>query len=1072
MYLKSLELVGFKSFPEKTRLDFERGITAIVGPNGCGKSNIADSIRWVLGEQSMKGLRASQMQDVIFNGTEDRSSLGMAEVGLILENKDRKLSLDSDQIEIKRRIFRSGESEYLINKAPVRLKDILDLLMGTGIGAESYSLIEQGKIDLLLSSRPEERRLIFDEASGISKYKAQKKESQRKLEETEANLLRLNDIITEVKRQINSLERQASRARHYKETFEQLKNKEHGLSCYQVNITRKELQDLESRLNSSNTEIRTSQLQIEELRKDALLYEQRLREEEQKISQDKEVLLRLEVFLDNSKQQLRLNRERITELEAQKEELVHLVEEADQRLLEAEENSNNYKEEYLKFQHSLNEKKKLLSRTQEEYEEINVSLHKAEEDLKAAKKDFFDLVTKLTNTTNAFIDLNTQKKSSEVRKRRLDLEKIKTEQERKRLEEALNLEVNQLNRLQSELNVHKEKLEHLSSDLNKQREAQDLLLAQIQELENKVIVLKSQKEFLEELRLKYEDITDLMQAQLYLEPAKEEDLSGIIIKVREKKLVSEGEKKRLLILGDAKSMPLETETISARIDEVIAQLQKKKDSLGELRASQEELNSGISSEEKEIQNYEILISGRFVQKENLTQDLTKISEEEAVIDSELSETEEELQQIAQRQIQLETEEEEGRKQKESLEQMIKNLEGSISDFNSKHQQTLLRITGVEAQIETHTSHVSESEQTVKVLEDGLNEARNLKEHYLKEREAVRGRLDDLSHRVVELENKIKEAIRQRDDVSNTLGAKENQYSESEKILENLRKQLDREGTSLQGRQKEIYELELKIQDLDFKIQTIQNRVRQLYNLDLSKTEEIPQIEPEEELKREIEQLKNKVDSYGTVNLIAIEEYEEFKKRYDFLTQQQSDLIQAKQSLVDVISKINKKASQMFNEIFNKVAQEFKNYFRLLFNGGDAQLILVDERDLLESGIEIICRPPGKRLQNVLLLSGGEKALSCAALIFAIFKVKPAPFCVLDEVDAPLDEVNIERFSRILQEFAKDSQFLIITHSKRTIANADVMYGITMQKQGVSKIVSVKFSESNKEAVPKENTLPL
>ncbi len=1066
MFLKELELVGFKSFPEKTKLKFEPGITAIVGPNGCGKSNIFDSIRWVLGEQSTKALRGTKMEDVIFNGTDNKSPLGMAEVSLVFSNQSRRLSIDSDEIEICRRIFRSGESQYLLNKAPVRLKDISELFMGTGIGAESYSLVEQGKISLVLSTRPEERRLIFDEASGITKYKAQKKEALRKLEETEQNFLRINDIITEVKREINSLERQVNKARRYKEAFEELKNKEVVLANLEVGEIKLQEQSLSSKASNAQNDINSCEEKISNINAKITQSLGRIQQVEQDLADYNIQLINLDNLINNNTQRIEMNGDRTTELKSRIGSLKDQLQEAQARIETARGNLENFQKEYDALKGVVQQKEELLSKRQKEYEEADTSITSFEAQIKQTKGQILDLTAVNSRIKNDISDLQATLKSHILRKKRLDLEKIKSQEEKDNLNQLLGQEILQLGNMEQELGQIQESNTRITDELSNDSSIQEGLLKDIQSLEKEKITLQSQQQFLRELKLKYEDISQSFNAVVYLNDTPGENVSGMVIRVNEAPSRIDPESENLpqnfnyRLKGEAKQMPLDTQAIEKRLEQIGVEIDKKQLELQTIEARMQQLNQEQQDLAEKIKSQEITISNKNLQKTNITEQLDRINQEYEVVGIELQEIDEQITQLNTRQHQLESSLSQNNQQQQQQEEKISSSENSINESRALREETLIDITQIKTEIDNLGVRFSQQEKTHALLENTCRESEALFKRYEEEVEESLAKIGQLSQECGQLQEQNNSAQGQKVEVAGLKEKQQLEFKQLSQLQQQDNAQLGLCANNAEDLRTQMHQYQMQMKEFDFKRRSIKDRINQVYKFDLDEVSSAlgPVFdENKDALTERINELKRKVDSMGTVNLIAIEEYEELKKRYDFLTQQRDDLEKARNSLHDAIAKINRTTRQMFLDAFKMIQIEFRNYFRLLFGGGEAQIILTEESKPLESGIEMICRPPGKKLQNVLALSGGEKSLAAVALIFAIFKVKPAPFCVLDEVDAALDEANISRFSTMLQEFTANSQFLVITHSKRTIANADVMYGITMQEPGISKIVSVKLS---------------
>jgi chromosome segregation protein len=1066
MYFKKLELVGFKSFCDKTTLHFEPGITAVVGPNGCGKSNIFDSIRWVLGEQSAKSLRGSEMLDVIFNGTDNKEPLGMAEVTLTFDNKARFFNFDNDEIAITRRLFRSGESEYLLNKSQVRLKDILDLLLGTGIGAESYSIIAQGKIDLVLSSRPEDRRLVFDEASGITKYKAQKRETTRKLEETEQNLLRVNDIVTEVKRQIGSLERQANRARKYREIFEELKNKE----IEQGVLSKKEL--LLQKDGISN-QLKEMQLKEEELQK--VIHEQEAkissRSSELKALEDtlmsvRNELLNLENQVIRNNERISFNKEKSAELEALKTSLGEQIGEVRIKLIVDEEKLKEVRGEYEGLKNIIEEKSGVLAKKEEEINLLALNIKNSLSKILDFKKDIMDLAVKIASVRNEISDFGSQQQVFLARKKRLEVDKAKIFEEKVVTEESLGKITQEVDSVKAMVSSLIQEIAGIKGNLDNESISLTGINTEIEDLERQKLTLESHKEFLEKLKEKYLDTAETMNAVVYLDKLPAEKSSGLVIKINDFSGLSDEDKAYLpanfKLTGEAKPIELDTQKIDEKISVIILGLERLKNAKTAKEAGIEELNNSINSMHQELRSQEIALANKETSRSTILEQFNKIKEEEDIIILELNDTQKELS-VLEANILTSQEFLAGLNNSHRFaEDSILKEEDSVSLNNKLREELLVAITQVKTELESLNKRIVSDEETLNILEDTFSRDKENLKNTERQIEDSAQKILAFQKETEERELKITENKKDIEIKTALFKDAEARYTEVSEGAVDVAAKIEADRAELDNFKNKVYELQMLDKDVDYKYSAIKERMLQAYKIDLEATElTLEGVDPAA-LTQSIAELKRKLDSCGTVNLVAIEEYDELKKRYDFLIQQQTDLTSAKESLHQAILKINRTTKQMFMETFEKVREEFRNYFRLLFNGGDAQVYLLDEQDPLESGIEIICRPPGKKLQNVLLLSGGEKAMSAIALIFAIFKVKPSPFCILDEIDAALDEANVDRFSRVLQEFSKGSQFIVITHNKKTIVNANVMYGITMQNSGISKIVSVKFAHDKKE----------
>ncbi|MDP1853223.1 MAG: AAA family ATPase [Candidatus Omnitrophota bacterium] len=1069
MYFKKLEIIGFKSFADKTTLIFEPGITAIVGPNGCGKSNIFDSIRWVLGEQSIKSLRGSKMEDVIFNGTDTRLPVSLAEISLTFSNEAKFFPLDYDEVTITRRLFRSGESEYLLNKIQVRLKDITELLLGTGIGAESYSLVEQGKIDLVLSSRPEDRRMVFDEAAGVTKYKAKKKEAMRKLEDAENNLLRVNDIIVEVKRQIGSLERQVNKARRYKEEFEKLKNLEIKFSHLEVKSLKDEfdslfahIEELKSSESGKNDELTNLNSALYNLRLNINSIEELINkqkdEEYAKIS-----------LLDKNREVLKMNEERIKEIELRVGSLELQGKEAQERAGTNKEKLDGLSREFSLLSDSEEEKKDIVTEKELAVKVLSGEIEAAHSRISEAKKQILSIVQEEAASKNDLSELNARSSTALARKRRLEVEKEKVNQEKLVFDAQIESLKNDIDSLGVKLSELKQAESGIKDNLRKSSDSLKSLEDAIQDLENQKITLESQLEFLEELKLKYEDIPEVLEGVLLLNRLPSGHLSGILSKIKEIKEVSPGSYQ---LICEVKPIPLDTQQIRDKIAEVTGKIAQLRLNMETEKNNSVTIEADLAKIEEVIHQEEINLNARQTNLSGLSEQSDKLIEELEVISLEYGEVTAEIDGFGKKEQELRSGISGLEDKRRANEAVMSDSQEEISTKDNLRQESSVFIARISAELNSLQDRRAVLSHSLTLMMDSVNNdmvaIERINEEInvsLRKKNELRGQNNFLSEEILQAEEEKKNIAVALDGLKEQLGQSLRERDEKEEKISLMQKEIDQIKNS-------VYELSMQDKEIGFKEAAVKERILQSYKFNLD--EFVPDAnEPLELMDKEasiaeIERLKQKVESFGNVNLVAIEEYDELKQRFEFLTNQQNDLLTAKESLKDAITKINKTTKELFLDTFAKVNEEFKVYFKLLFGGGESQLILLDESDVLESGIEIVARPPGKKLQNVSLLSGGEKSLTAIALIFAIFKIKPSPFCVLDEIDAALDESNVSRFNRILQDFTKTSQFLVITHNKKTITAADVMYGITMEERGVSKIVSARLKEDKKEEKTEED----
>ncbi|NQU96007.1 MAG: chromosome segregation protein SMC [Candidatus Omnitrophica bacterium] len=1184
MYFKQLEIVGFKSFPHKTKIKFEPGVTAVVGPNGCGKSNISDAIRWVMGEQSSKALRGSSMEDVIFNGTDAVDPINMAEVSLTLSNESRALPIDYNEVTITRRLFRSGESEYILNKTAVRLKDVQTLLMGTGMGTNSYSIIEQGKIGLILSSKPEDRRFLFEEASGITKYKAKKKEALRKLEHTENNLVRINDIITEVKRQINSIERHAKKAERYKVDFEAMKDMDIKLAVYELrNINnelekdKKELEVISQKEESLKSELDEIITLINRHREDMDSIIMDLTDTQQKRSD-------AALFIDKSSHKAALNKERVEDikkLEANKKEEKSRLEE---KIATQEQEIARIKERLDEIVKAIKEKEQTQSQKEETEKRLSLEIDEHQKDIKVAKNSTVGLLAFQTKTKNELIKIGADLGNRKTRSRRLEAEKNNIIEERKKVEGALGQISSEVETSGGKVSERQRTLEELKNRLEAFSVELENIQARIKENENAANALKSKEEMLREMIKNFEGFDK--GTRYVLEGVKTGALSGVVGTVADMLEPADGYETALEIalgkkaqaivvenkdaferalefLGDeglahfiiyedinaadynrheahmrkrsitplsafAKIAPSHKAVADFLLDDIyvaedrnvtrevferfgrnikfvtkdgfflekgyclggfmknedttsiigrtkklkefarqIAQLKEEADVSKITESEQKKKNELVRREldlaGEELKKEEIELANVLAKKESVEVNLKKINDEISVVELEISEIEDLIHGISLKGEELNKGLNENESEYAKAQAFIVSSQETVQGKTKEKNELIFEISDIRSE----TSFLKNTEaQEIKNLEKETRLFDELKREYESKQsdsadadaktEALLAETKELEEKGEEKKAEEKMFAERLREISERKLSVSHDLREKEKVAR-------QKETLVEEAKDSIRTLEMKEREGELLTVNIRDRIKEAYKLDIGTVNiELDEGTNWEETKNQIEVLKIKVDKLGPVNLVAIDEHKDLEERYLFLSQQQEDLLRAKESLHKAILKINKTTKQLFLESFQKIQVEFRSYFKMLFSGGHAELLLLDETDVLESGIEIVARPPGKKLQNLLLLSGGEKALTAIALLFAIFKVKPSPFCILDEVDAPLDETNIGRFLRILQEFLKTSQFIVITHSKKTMQMADVLYGITMEKKGVSKIVSVKFAEDEKE----------
>ncbi|MCX5713079.1 MAG: hypothetical protein NTY47_08530, partial [Candidatus Omnitrophica bacterium] len=802
-----------------------------------------------------------------------------------------------------------------------------------------------------------------------------------------------------------------------------------------------------------------------------------VREQEAKINNRQEELKGLEVALMKARNQImefnntilrnsehvNFNRERIKELEAGKINIIAQTTQTQERLLRDEEKLKNVREEYNSIHQAVESKSLILKDKETELERLNASTKLSLEAIADAKKMIMELVAKKKKKKNQIQDLSSKEQVFLARKRRLELEKAKVNEEKTSSDAGLNAINQEVATCQNAFDEMKASTQNIKAECDALELNLNQITTELEGLEKRSLSLGSQKEFLEKLRTKYEDISESMNAVVFVDKLPADKMSGMVIKINSYLELTEQEKNTFgsssKLGGEAKAMDLDT----SKIDELLNQIHTSIETLNILKSQKEtqkqELNISAAAAQEQLRSLEMNLVNKKANQQAALEQNNRLQEESGLIEMELGETLNEISgleaKLAVGRIELDKSEEDQKNKEDS----ILNEENNIASCASLKEMAIVIITQAKTELGSLEKKLISDESTLKILDDSYNQDKESLSRLQNQLAESTQKQDALSLMIVELESKTAESRATLEAQNSSLAKAQEEYDTAINGSGDLFKNLDESRTELDSIKNKLYELQMQNKDIDFKYLSIKDRMSAAYKIDLDTFSSASPIEDNNiQISQEIQALKDKLDSYGTVNLVAIEEYDELKKRYDFLVQQQTDLTTAKDTLHEAILKINRTTKKMFMDTFELIKVEFKNFFRMLFNGGDAQLFLLDENDPLESGIEIICRPPGKKLQNVLLLSGGEKTMSAIALIFAIFKVKPSPFCVLDEIDAALDEANVDRFGRMLQDFAGNSQFIVITHNKKTIANAHVMYGITMEESGVSKIVSVKFHQ--------------
>ena len=1183
MYLKRLEMQGFKSFADKTVLEFMPGITTVIGPNGSGKSNISDAIRWVLGEQSIKSLRGGKSEDIIFAGTQARKSLGFAEASIVIDNTDGKLPIEFSEVVVTRRIFRNGESGYFINKTPCRLKDVLELFMDTGIGKDGYSIIGQGKIDEILSNKSEDRRNIFEEAAGIVKYRVRKNESEKKLEQTKLNLLRINDILSEIEANIEPLKMQSDKAKKYLDLREELKSIEIGLFVYNIDSYKEKIGEIVKDIDIIITQRNDEENKLTELQtlKENLKIE--LEEVIRKIEETQNLGFESEKKIEQINSEINVANERISnniqnhdrylkEIEELKSRNLEIQEEREGRIQKKdnlEANREKFAKELEEKEAKLNELSSKLTEKEKNIEEkkkqveqnietkyenkekintIEVNNQNLEKREKTVKNEIQDTISKLDE--KRIIKSEIIKKFNEKETKRNECKKRLEEIKNKREEAEHRIAEYQtkINSLSSELRIKDSKQKFLS-EMEKEKEGYSRTVKSILlECEKDSKLNKGVNGVLANL------ITVPEEYQTAIETVLGATLQNIVTDTEEdaKKLIEYLRKNNL---GRASFLPIAS-VKGKKIDRLIknslngvvgiaADLIKADQKyegivlnlLGRtvivndmdtaiILARQNSYSFRIVTIKGDIINPSGAISGgsttqkttsiigrqaqiKELEKENanLNKQIEKITQEKAEYEASIENLLEEVAGLEQTSQETEIEYATEKQRIESLEEAIETLETKLAELKNEIieiEQTITENKKQKEEIEQQTAQIDNENETLnseiqafaeknkenqKYIDDLNFDITNLKISVSSFDESNNS-LEEILQRIeTELQNN-NENINKKEEQSKTL-LKENEelkasieqsnkaieqikmeVSTSSETVEKLKNEKNSKNENITKTEKEIEEkyfiieeiknqankLEVKKSKFDVELEQIINKMWEDYELTPNNVGEYQKPNNVQETTKQVKVLRDKIKDLGSINIDSIEEYKQTKERYDYMCEQRLDLENSSNKLRKVIQDMTKIMKEQFEEQFKTINKNFGEVFKELFGGGKAELKLTDEADILNCGIEIEVQPPGKKLQNMTLLSGGERAFTAIALLFAILKINPAPFCVLDEIEAALDDVNVYRFADYLKKFTKTTQFLVITHRKGTMEAADSVYGITMEESGISKLLSMKLEK--------------
>ncbi|MBQ6230106.1 MAG: chromosome segregation protein SMC [Eubacterium sp.] len=1181
MYLKSIEVNGFKSFANKIDFKFNDGITAIVGPNGSGKSNVADAVRWVLGEQSASKLRGTKMEDVIFAGTELRKPQGSAYVAITLDNSDHKLPVDYNEVTVARRVYRSGESEYLINGTVTRLKDVNKMFFDTGIGKEGYSIIGQGKIEQILSGKPDEKRELFDEAAGIVKYKKNKAATEKALLSEHQNLSRVNDILNELSGRVGPLARQSEKAKKYLSLRESLKGLEVSSFLIEINEINQQLKKHEEELKimTDDSKRLTDEFELTRTQYDEL--EQILEEKSQEIDDIKSFINEKKIESEKSDGEIRVLNEQISSENKNKELILGEINKAEAEIERLKEELAGFRDQKKNINATVKAADKEAEDKKKECDELEAKIIAKEEEIENAKSEIIDFINEGGTLKAKVGRYDTMLENISLRKTELQQKYLSLKSDESRFTEEKKNFAASLASASELLRENQDKHKQAENGIRNNTEESSTVKSDIQKYNQLVISLRSRHDALLNLTERYEGygnsikrvmeqkdknpgiigvVADIIKADAEHEIAIETALGGSIQNIvtdteetakrmirflKENKagratflpassIVARGSVdpealKEKGVIGIASKLVTVDKKYQNIIDNLLGRSivvdtidnatrisSKYKQSLRLVTLEGELINPGGSMTGGTFKNQSNLL-GRKRELDQLIEDIKKAStslqkakqkETELLMKREsLKEERDRLNQVIQRQgieentlrISLEN-------ATRSLEETIRlfdavkkenlELDEQIKDINKNKDELFDEGKQKESAIEQRKSNISgfekelEEIKTEKKLRDEeyaslTLKAGNIRQQYsfidqniervgtdiertTEDAESYRRRLEEagsnaenFSKRIKELsdtkKNNEKLIVKKNVELQKLLEEKDNINKKHKEFL-NRREELSQEINRLD---KAIFTLNGTIEKITEKKDAQINYMWEEYELTYQSAQALPKTGEEKsrtQLKKDIAAIKTEIRSLGDVNVNAIEEYKEVAERYEFLSAQRDDIVKAEENLRNIITELEKAMKETFTEKFKDIMEMFNKVFRELFGGGKATLALVDEDDILESGIIINAQPPGKKLQNMMQLSGGEKSLTAIALLFAIQSLKPSPFCLLDEIEAALDDSNVKRFAKYLDRLSKDTQFIVITHRRGTMESADILYGITMQEKGVSTLVSVNLIE--------------
>ena len=1183
MYLKSIEIHGFKSFANKIKFEFHNGITGIVGPNGSGKSNVADAVRWVLGEQKVKQLRGSKMEDVIFAGTENRKPLGFAYVAITLDNSDHKLDVDYEEVTVSRRLFRSGESEYMINGTQVRLKDVNELFYDTGIGKEGYSIIGQGQIEQILSGKPEERRELFDEAAGIVKFKIRKNQALKKLDDENQNLVRVQDILAELERQVGPLEKQCEKAKKYLLFKDDLKKYDVNMFLVEMEDIKNRLSDLDKKLEIATSDMNSSNEEFENIKKQYTKLEADLEEINNSIEAKKTMSTDTVLKIEKLEGRILVLKEQINSAKNNEEFIATRVNAISSDIAKKEKDLTELCKEKDDNENVIQETIKSQSEITTDISVIKEEIENFDKEIAEHKAEIIEILNSKSMIKSKLQRCDTLLEQINIRKSQLNQKLIEFQSEKENQEskiEELKAELDKVNDLIDELN---KTVSEYRNDLNDLRVENSKITKSISENRERYHKSKSNLEALKNITERYEGYGNSIKKVMELKENKKGIIGVVadIIKVEKKyevaietalggniqNIVTDTETTAKEIIeylkknkyGRATFLPLSSMTkktgfnnedvfsdkgvlglacdlveikkeyegvtkyllgkvvVVDTIDNAIALERKYRYSLrivtlegeylnigGSISGGAFKNNSNLLGRRREIEELENKLKDLKNEKENLDKNLIENRSKTSVLNDELDKINKALQEqnIAKNTLELNLKQAKDRKNNIDTEYQeytaeSGNIASEIGNINNNSLELNKELTNVEdrnSELEELIKQKSNNMDSINaklVEKTSLLEEINIEISSLKQKhEFLCEKIQNSNNQISDLKNELEQIKNNSSENNNEISARietidgiTKEIEEGRKLIEKLNLEIEdlknakekqnkdhkeffdkREELSSRITQldKEIYRLNSQKENLQEKNETKINYMWNEYEITYRNAIELrdESLNDKAELRNSIANLKRQIKELGDVNVNAIEEFKEINERYQFMKEQHEDLMRAKENLLKIIDELEVGMRKQFKEKFAEIQVEFDKVFKELFGGGAGVIELTEADDILDAGINIISQPPGKKLQNMMQLSGGEKALTAICLLFAIQNLKPSPFCLLDEIEAALDGSNVIRFAEYLHKLTENTQFIVVTHRRGTMGCADRLYGITMQEKGVSALVSVDLLEGN------------